>query len=115
MGAMDSASNEALRALSGIVNRALKRADNDVIEKTTTLLELQADLKVGESVVDLYETDDNGRTTGYLIRKLNYGKFYKAYDDELKRINDIVGKTINKIIEPDNRIAPDDDTILSDD
>ena len=114
MGAMDSASNEALRALSGIVNRALKRADNEVIDKTTRLLELQAALKIGESVVDLYEVDDKGRTTGWLIRKLNYGKFYKAYDDELKRINDIVGKVIGKVIESDNRVAPDDEAILSD-
>jgi hypothetical protein len=40
MGSMDSASNTALRVLSGIVNRALKKADNAVIDKTTTLLEL---------------------------------------------------------------------------
>lgn len=115
MGAMDSASNNALRALSGIVNRALKRADDAVIDKTTKLLELQAALKTGESVVDLYEVDDKGFTTGYLIRKLNYGKFYKAYDNELKRINDVISKATGKIIEADSRVAPDDDTKLSSD
>lgn len=112
-GAMDSASNEALRALSGIVNRALKRADDLVIDKTTKLLELQAELKANESVVDLYETDDKGFTTGYLIRKLNYGKFYKAYDEELRRINNVISEVTGKLLDKDNRVAPDDDTILS--
>lgn len=115
MGSMDSASNTALRALSSIVNRALKKADNAVIDKTTTLLELQAALKTGESVIDLYEVDEKGFTTGYLIRKLNYGLFYKNYDNELKRINKVVGDVIGKIIESDNRVAPDDETILSKD
>lgn len=114
MGAMDSASNDALRALSSIVNRALKRADNLVIDKTTKLLELQANLRLGESVVDLYETDDKGFTTGYLIRKLNYGKFYKAYDNELKRINKEISKILGLKLEEDNRIAPDNDRVLSD-
>ena len=113
MGSMDSASNEALRALSGIVNRALKKADTAVINKTTKLLELQAALKMNESVVDLYETDDNGLTTQYLIRKLNYGKFYKAYDNELIRINRLFNDVFNningyKIIEEDSRVAPQD-------
>ena len=111
-GAMDSASNNALRALSSIVNRALKRADNAVIDKTVKLLELQKALKHGESVVDLYETDDNGLTSGYLIRKLNYGKFYKAYDNELIRINKLVSEVSRLKIEQDNRVAPNDDTIL---
>lgn len=113
MGAMDSASNEALRALSGIVNRALKRADTAVIEKTTTLLELQAKLRAGESVVDLYETDDRGFTTGYLLRNLNFGKFYKNYDNELIRINKLFNKLfINvpeyRVLEEDSRVAPQD-------
>jgi beta-glucosidase/6-phospho-beta-glucosidase/beta-galactosidase len=72
-------------------------------------------LKTGESVVDLYEVDEKGFTTGYLIRKLNYGLFYKNYDNELKRINKVVGDVIGKIIEPDARVAPDDETILSKD
>ena len=112
LGAMDSASNEALRALSSIVNRSLKKADKAVIDKATTLLELQANLKRGESVVDLYETD-KGLTTGYLIRKLNYGKFYKAYDKELIRINKAISSICNIVLEDTNRVAPDIETELS--
>lgn len=113
LGAMDSASNNALRALSSIVNRALKKADNAVIDKTVKLLELQAALKRGESVVDLYETDDKGFTSGYLIRKLNYGKFYKAYDNQLIHINKVISEVSNLKIAQDNRVAPNDDTVLT--
>lgn len=116
-GSMDSASNKALNALYSIVNRALQKADDAVIDKGTTLLERAANLKFGESVVDLYETDEHGLTTGYLIRKLNYGKFYKNYDKELKRINKVISDALGIKIEDKERIAPQGkigETILTD-
>ena len=106
-GAMDSSTSESLRVLSHIVNRALKKADVKVQNRTIELLELQNNLKSGESVLDLYEEDENGRTTGYLVRKLNYGRFYKDYDEELKRINSIISKKYNIILEDTNRTAPE--------
>lgn len=116
-GAVDSDSNEALRALSSIVNRALQKADDATLDRTLELLKLENALKVGESVVDLYETDDSRLTTGYLIRKLNYGKFYKAYDNELVRINRLFNSELKdlqdyRIVEETHRIAPDVDTII---
>lgn len=113
LGSMDNASNDALRALSSIVNRALKRADNMVIDKATELLKLQSELKYGESVLDLYEVDDKGFTTGYIVRRLNYGKFHKNYENELIRINKLFNSTFKnvtgyKLLEEDNRVAPQD-------
>jgi hypothetical protein len=37
--------------------------------------------------LSLYELDENGQTTGYLVRDLNYGKFWKDYDNAIKDIN----------------------------
>ena len=116
-GSMDSASNKALNALYSMVNRALQKADDAVMDKGITLLECAANLKRGESVIDLYETDERGLTTGYLIRKLNYGKFYKAYDSELKRINKAISDVLGIKIEDKERIAPQGkigETILTD-
>lgn len=116
-GSMDSASNKALNALYSIVNRALQKADDAVMDRGITLLEYKANLKHGESVLDLYETDEHGLTTGYLIRKLNYGKFYKAYDNELKRINKAISDVLGIKIEDKERIAPQGkigETILTD-
>lgn len=116
-GSMDSASNKALNALYSMVNRALQKADDQVMDRGITLLECKANLKRGESVLDLYETDEHGLTTGYLIRKLFYGKFYKAYDNELKRINKVISDALGIKIEDKERIAPQGkigETILTD-
>lgn len=111
-GAMDSVSNDALRALYGIVNRARQRASKALQKKTLHLLELQSDLKFGESVTDLYELDESGKTTGWMIRKLNFGKFYRDYENEIKRINTTFNKMFKStdgylLLEDTRKTAPD--------
>lgn len=113
LGSMDSASSEALRLLSSIVNKSLKKADRIVLAKGVRLLELEAALKHGESGLDLYELDENGRTTGYLTRRLNFGRFYKNYDNFLVELNNTISKYTDGIIEDTARTAPNDDSLLN--
>lgn len=66
---------------------------------------LQHNLKSGESHIDLYEKDDKGLPTGYLVRRLNYGKFKKDYDEFMRKLN-AKYSTEEEPLAPDNRIAP---------
>ena len=69
---------------------------------------MQDALKKGEKGWHLYETDENGDFTGYLIRDLNFGRFYKDYDNEIKRINKILIKEFGlTTLAEDNRVSPD--------
>ena len=88
-----------------MVNKAINHADVDTNDRATDLLVLQENLKNGESLADLYEMDNENKTTGYLIRKLNYGKMHKEYDDFLTKLNIKYG------LSPDNKLIPDDDEI----
>ena len=75
MGATDKADDNALRSLSYILNKAINASESATLDKATKLLNLQKNLAFGESVKDLYEFDENGITTGYLVRDLNFGQF----------------------------------------
>jgi hypothetical protein len=72
------------------------------------LLKLQKALKKGEKGWHLYERDEKGDFTGYLIRDLNFGKFYKDYDNKLKEINKVLIDKfgLSDLLE-DSRVAPD--------
>lgn len=103
IGSLDRAKDDGLRALSRIVNKAIWDADKVLHDKSVQLLQLQKNLKLGEKVTDLYEIDENGLTTGYLVRSLNYGKFYNDYNNFLHHLNESMGLSL------DNRVAPNDE------
>lgn len=107
-GASDASANEAVRALSHIINKALNTAQFDAQDKGEELLKLQKALKKGEKGWHLYERDEKGDFTGYLIRDLNFGKFYKDYDNKLKEINKVLIDKfgLSDLLE-DSRVAPD--------
>lgn len=107
-GASDASANEAVRALSHIINKALNTAQFDAQDKGEELLKLQKALKRGEKGWHLYERDEKGDFTGYLIRDLNFGKFYKDYDNKLKEINKVLIDKfgLSDLLE-DSRVAPD--------
>lgn len=110
-GASDSSSNEAVRVISHMVNKAIENADNDTIPVGLAMLNAVKNLKRGESQLQLYELDENGQTTGYLVRNLNYGKFWRNYDKALTDINRAVTKQFSKdglILKDDNRFPPDE-------
>ena len=56
----------------------------------------------------MYETDENGNFTGYLIRDLNFGRFRRDYNDMIKSLNqDLINLFGLATLGLDNRVAPD--------
>mgnify|MGYP004669691965 FL=1 len=113
----DSSTNAAVRALYSIVNEAVQRSNKKLAEKRQLLVELQDQLGANESVTDIYEKD-NGITTGYIVRKLNFGKYYNKLDEKYatlnKQFNDMFGKLDGYASLPEkNRIAPSNETIIT--
>jgi hypothetical protein len=117
-GSADKAKDDGLRALAYMINKAINKADRKSNFKSIQLLVLLDKLKSGESVQDLYEIDDKGLTTGYMVRLRNYGLFYKDYNEFLANLNlgkagyrdkNGVTKYIKNTLDPKNRIAPDDE------
>lgn len=118
MLSMDSSTNPALKTLYSLVNEAVERAAKKTRAKTAHLIELKSALRTGESVTDLYEKDEHGRTTGYFIRKLNFGRAYRDLEKEYKRINNLFNDVFSSVqgfskLQTDNRCAPSDDTIIT--
>lgn len=104
-GSADSSSDHLVRALSYIVNKAASAAQVSITNRVSELQMLQHNLKHGESVLQLYEKDENGLPTGYLVRKLNYGKFKKDYDNFMADLNRKYS-TKEEPLDPSNRIPP---------
>lgn len=109
LGSVDKANDNGLRVLAHLVNDALHKSDRQTYEKSVDLLQLQKNLKLGESVKDLYEHDNNGITTGYIVRDLNFGQFEQDYNKFLEKLNKRISKKYGILLEPNNRRAPDND------
>lgn len=122
IGSADKASDNGLRVLAHLVNDALNKADRDTYTKSVDLLGLQKGLKFGESTKDIYEYDRDGKTTGYMVRDLNFGQFEQDYNDFLRGytkksllgkpthvegLNEKISKKYGILLEPDNRIPPE--------
>lgn len=106
-GSADRAKDNGLRAIAYLTNKANREADSRTVSRATSLLKLKDALKDDESELDLYELDDDGLTTGYMIRKVNFGLFLKDYNEEIRRINEHINNKYNLTLDPDNRVAPD--------
>lgn len=107
-GSADRAKDNGLRAIAYLTNKANREADSRTVSRAVSLLKLKDALKQGESELDLYELDDEGLTTGYMVRKVNFGLFLKDYNKEIQRINEYINNKYNLTLDPDNRLAPDD-------
>lgn len=105
-GSPDKAKDQGLRSIFHLVDKAIKSANAATSRKSSQLLKLQEDLSSGELVKYLYEYDNDNQTTGYLVRKYNYGQFYKDYNKFIKELNASMGLPLS------NRIAPENDTIF---
>lgn len=104
-GSADASSDHAVRALSYIVSKAISSAEMSTNNRVAKLQMLQHSLKFGESVKQLYELDENGLPTGYLVRKLNYGKFKRDYNKFMEQLNSKYS-TKDDPLDPGNRIPP---------
>ena len=107
-GSADSSTNEAVRTIAYMINKALTTATMNSAGKATDLLKLKENLKRGEHEWDIYETDEKGNFTGYLIRDLNFGRFYRDYQNEIRKINQDIRDIFDiPDLDLDHRTAPD--------
>lgn len=101
-GSKDGSKDPIVRAIVYLVNKAIRKSQEETSDVAIDLLDLNSKLKFGESALDLFELDDEGKTTQYLVRELNFGKFYKDYKIFLEGLNESLG------LDKDNRKSPDD-------
>lgn len=99
-GSLDRASDEGLRTIFHMIDSALGQAQMKAQSKYTQLLKLSEQLPISQSVKMLYERDSDNQATGYLIRKYNYGQFFKDYNEFLSGLNLSYGLPLQ------NRTAP---------
>lgn len=107
-GSLDKAKDNSLRTLFHIVDNAIARADMQANQKSVELLQLQQNLSIGERVDMLYEKNREGKTTGYLVRRFNYGQFYDDYNKFLRDLNLSMGLAL------ETRTAPEDESEYKD-
>lgn len=110
----DSVKNETIRLLAHMVGKVNRKADDKTLDKFIELYSLYKKIGRSSATLDFYETDERGRTTGYLIRKRNYGVFYKDYDEFLIQLNRDINKKYKKQLEDNGLIIPDDNRVAPD-
>jgi len=84
IGAGDKMSDEALRVMFNIVQRAEDKIAENTYVKGRKLLKLLD--KVGTKQLKLFETDSKGKKTGYLVREKKYGQFRAEFKDFMKAL-----------------------------
>lgn len=107
LGSADRANDDGVRALVHIIDKAISEAGRKTKAQQVKLLQLQEELPMGVSVKMLYEYNNSKIPTGYLVRKYNYGQFFEDYNKFLTELN------TEFQLEPDNRMAPDDQSFVS--
>lgn len=101
-GQADASPSEIVRAVAHIIQKANDRIDDMTLDKAIELIRLSKNLKDGESVLDLYEVV-NGKRTGFLVRRYNYGKYRNEYEQYMAELNKQFG------LAPKNTIPPTDE------
>ena len=92
--AADSMDNIIVITMENMLNNALVSADNKVTDRASEIMKIISKINPHDIKL-LYEFDEKGRTTGYLVRDRNFGKMYKDYDEEIQRINQIIKDKYN--------------------
>lgn len=87
LGSADKINDEAIKSLFSILQDTENSINEVVFQRASELNKL---LKAAGNRNQklLFETDENGNTTGYIIRDLNYGRFYKdlkLFKEKLQR------------------------------
>lgn len=102
LGAGDKIKDECIKTIFYLINQAEEKTKKDVYAVTVRFEELLKKINKSDQL-KLFEVDDNGNATGYLVRARNYGKFEQNYQ---KAMNDIcmdLGIDITQISLPENR------------
>ena len=98
---LDRMNDEALRGLYKLVQDTENVINNNTSVIARKLLDLAKKAKNKQKA--LYELDDNGKPTGFIIRDRRYGKMRKDYRDALKKIRKDLGIGENDLGLPENR------------
>lgn len=83
-----STTDEGIRAVYRNVVDAKNNVSRAFLNKANELKLIQR--KTSDPTA-LYEVDSNGKRTGYLVRKLNYGQFRNEYSKFMRELNDKYG------------------------
>lgn len=103
LGSNDASISPLIRTATYKIAEANEKADRETDERMSIVLELSRAC----DVVKLYERDSNGRFTGYLRRRLNFGQFYKEYDQFIHELNENLNKKYNLSRDLNERKDPD--------
>lgn len=101
MAAGDKINDEAIKSLYQIMQNSEDRINHKTFNKATKLLRMLKN--AGGRQQGLFELDDNGKPTGYIIRSKNYGKFHNKYKAELEAIKKDLGLNPGEIGLPENK------------
>lgn len=102
IGAGDKIKNDAVKTVFYLINKAEEETKKNTYQVITRLNELLN--KAGKfSQKQLFEVDDDGNTTGYIVRSRNYGKFERNYEKAMEKIALDMGIDLADIKAPDNR------------
>ena len=83
-----SSTDEALRAVYRNMVDTKNNVSRTFLNKANELKALQRNIS---DPTALYEVDSNGKRTGYLVRKLNYGQFRNEYGKFMRELNEKYG------------------------
>lgn len=97
----DRMNDEALKSLFNIVQEAENKVNHNTANIANRLLTLLK--QANNRQKDLFEVDEHGKPTGYIIRDLLYGKMYRDYRNALKQIRADLGIANTDLSLPENR------------
>lgn len=102
IGAGDKIKNDAIKTVFYLINKAESETNKNtyaVIQNLKNLLDKAG--KYNQKM--LFEVDDDGNTTGYIVRARNYGKFEQNYKNAMEKIASELGIDLTDISAPENR------------
>ena len=102
LGAPEHSNNKYVRTVAGAITRINRKAERDSFDRSKEIIRAINNLGLRESVLDIYEKDIHGRTTGYVVRDLNFGQFLIDYDEFMTKLNSEFN------LPSSNRYAPED-------
>lgn len=100
-GSGDKINDYAVKSIYQIVQSAEDKINSNTFEMAHKLNSLLK--KTGNRQYMLFELDDNGNPTGYIIRDRNYGKFYNDYKNAIEKIRKELGISPEELTLPENR------------
>lgn len=102
MGAGDKIKDSHIKTIFYLINSAEDKTNHDVFTLTQKFNDILKKIK-GRDQMKLFELDDDGNTTGYLVRARNYGKFEQNYQKAMQDICFQLGLDVTEIGLPENR------------